>query len=99
MSAAQLTLRKMYAYRALDDFVLFYPFYSVYMATRSLTIFQIATLFMLWSFVDLVANVPAGVLADKYSHKNLLALGQLLKATSFVPWFAWHRRRPLTRNV
>jgi len=83
------TLRKIYAYRALDDFVLMYPFYSVYMAAKGLSIFQISTLFILWSVVDLMTNIPTGVLADKFSRKKLLALGQLLKAASFVSWFTY----------
>lgn len=69
------TLRKIYAHRLLDDLVLMYPFYSIYMATKGLTVLQISSLFVLWSVVDLVTNVPTGVFADKYSRKKLLALG------------------------
>lgn len=89
MTRLDTTLRKIYAYRALDDFVLMYPFYGVYMAAKGMSIFQISTLFILWSITSLVTNIPSGVLADKFSRKKLLATGQLLKAASFVPWFVY----------
>ncbi|HEX7259800.1 MAG TPA: MFS transporter, partial [Candidatus Saccharimonadia bacterium] len=80
------TLRKIYLFCFLDDFVLLYPFYSIYMAGKGLSLFQISTLLILWSLTDLIANIPLGVLADKYSRKNMLAIGQILKALSFISW-------------
>jgi MFS family permease len=80
------TLRKIYAFCFLDDFILMYPFYSIFMAEKGLSVFQISTLFIAWSLTDIIANVPLGVLADKYSRKLLLAIGQLLKAASFITW-------------
>ncbi|HEX3081933.1 MAG TPA: MFS transporter [Candidatus Saccharimonadia bacterium] len=87
--AVQSTIRRIYWYRALDDFVLMYPYYSVFMASKGLSVFQISTLLVLWSAVDLVTNVPTGVLADKYSRKTLIGIGQLLKAASFVVWLLY----------
>ncbi len=89
MADISVTLRKIYAYRALDDFVLLYPFYAIFMVTQGLSVFQISTLFIVWSVTDLLTNVPTGVLADKYSRKNLLGIGQLLKAVSFAVWFVY----------
>ena len=89
MTKLTATLRKIYAFRALDDFILIYPFYSIYMAAHGLSVFQISTLFILWSVVDLLTNVPTGVLADKYSRKNLLGIGQLCKAAGFLVWFLY----------
>lgn len=85
----QSTLNKIYVYKFLDDLVLMYPFYSVYMAAKGLSVLQISSLLVMWSAVDLLTNIPTGVFADKYSRKKLLALGQLLKAASFVPWFVY----------
>ncbi|HUC20406.1 MAG TPA: MFS transporter [Candidatus Polarisedimenticolaceae bacterium] len=82
----KVTLRKIYLFCFLDDFVLLYPFYSIYMASKGLSVFQISTLLILWSVTDIITNIPLGVLADKYSRKMLLGIGQLLKALSFVPW-------------
>ncbi len=83
------TLKKIYTYCTLDDFILIYPFYSIFMAAKGLSLFQISTLFIIWSVTDLLTNVPTGVLADKYSRKNLLGLGQLLKAAGFSVWFLY----------
>ncbi len=83
------TLNKIYTYRALDDFILMYPFYAIYMASKGLSVFQISTLFILWSVTDMIFNVPTGVLADKYSRKNILGIGQLLKAVGFALWFIY----------
>ncbi len=85
-NSLKTTLRKIYLFCFLDDFVLIYPFYSIYMAGKGLSIFEISTLLILWSVTDILTNVPMGVLADKYSRKLLLGIGQLLKAASFIPW-------------
>lgn len=83
------TLNKIYTYKFLDDLILMYPFYSVYMTAKGLSVFQISSLFVLWSLVSLLTNIPTGVFADKYSRKKLLALGQVFKAVSFVPWIIY----------
>ena len=89
MAHIQATLRKIYLFCALDDFVLLYPFYTIFMAAKGLSLFQISSLLIIWSAVDLLVNVPAGVLADKYSRKNLLALGQMFKAAGFAVWYLY----------
>jgi len=88
-TSLKTTLRKLYTYHALDDFVLLYPLYNVFMADHGLSIGQISSLLILWSLTDLATNIPAGVLADKYSRKTLLGVGQILKAAGFAIWYLW----------
>jgi len=83
------TIRKIYAYQAVKDFILLYPLYVILFASHGLSTFQISTLFILWSLTDLVTNVPMGVLADKFSRKHLLALGMLIEALGFLAWWLW----------
>lgn len=56
------------------------------MAGNGLDALQISSLLILWSVTDLVINIPTGVLADRYSRKTLLSIGQLLKGAGFVSW-------------
>jgi MFS family permease len=85
----EATIRKMYLYRALIDFILLYPLYSILFVNHGLSTFQISTLFIIWSVTDLVTNVPLGVLADKFSRKRLLVLGPLVEAAGFSVWLLW----------
>ena len=87
--AVRRTIRKIYAYKATREFVLLYPLYSIMFASHGLSTFQISTLLVVWSLTDIVATVPTGVLADKFSRKHLLALGQLLEAFGFLVWLLW----------
>lgn len=79
-------LGKIYAYRALDDFILIYPLYAVMFVDHGVSPSQLATLFAVWSAVGLALEVPSGVLADHFSRKHLLAIGQLLRAAGYICW-------------
>jgi MFS family permease len=82
------TIRKIYLYRSLIDFILLYPLYSILFANHGLSTLQISTLFIIWALTDIITNVPLGVLADKFPRKWLLALGPLIEAAGFFVWFA-----------
>jgi MFS family permease len=81
-------IRRLYAYRFLDDFILIYPLYQVMFAGQGLNLVEISWLFVIWSVTSIAAEVPTGVLADRYSRKNLLALGQLIRAAGFGFWLS-----------
>lgn len=77
---------RLYAYRFFDDFILIYPLYQVMFVDKGLNIMEISWLFVIWSVTSLIAEIPTGVFADRYSRKNLLALGQLIRAIGFLAW-------------
>jgi MFS family permease len=84
------TLRKIYLYKIFDYFMLIYALYAVMFVQRGgLDTFQISTLFIIWTATGIVFEVPTGALADKYSRRTVLAVGQVIRGLGFLLWLAW----------
>ncbi|MEE1758343.1 MFS transporter [Streptomyces sp. SP18BB07] len=76
----------LYGYAFLDDFVLLYPVYALLFSDTGLSIWQISSLFALWSLTGIVLEVPSGAWADAVSRRLLLWVGPLLTAAGFALW-------------
>ncbi|QOV39654.1 MFS transporter [Streptomyces ferrugineus] len=76
----------LYGYSFLDDFVLLYPVYALLFADTGLSLWQISSLFALWSVTAVVLEVPSGAWADTVSRRRLLWIGPLLTAVGFALW-------------
>lgn len=76
----------LYGYAFLEDFVLLYPVYALLFSDSGLTVWQISSLFALWSVTGVLLEVPSGVWADAVSRRLLLWLGPLLTAAGFTLW-------------
>lgn len=76
----------LYGYAFLEDFVLLYPVYALLFSDTGLTVWQISSLFALWSLTGVLLEVPSGVWADAVSRRLLLWLGPLLTAAGFALW-------------
>ncbi|QYX81433.1 MFS transporter [Streptomyces akebiae] len=76
----------LYGYAFLDDFVLLYPVYALLFSDTGLSIWQISSLFALWSVTGIVLEVPSGAWADAVSRRLLLWVGPLLTAVGFALW-------------
>ncbi|MFF9627230.1 MFS transporter [Streptomyces griseosporeus] len=76
----------LYGYQFLDDFVLLYPVYALLFADTGLSLWQISSLFALWSLTGVLLEVPSGAWADAVSRRLLLWLGPLLTAVGFALW-------------
>jgi MFS family permease len=76
----------LYGYAFLDDFVLLYPVYALLFSDTGLSVWQISSLFALWSLTGVVLEVPSGAWADAVSRRLLLWLGPLLTAAGFTLW-------------
>jgi MFS family permease len=76
----------LYAYSFLDDLVLLYPVYALLFADTGLSVWQITSLFVIWSSSSLVLEVPSGVLADTVSRRLLLVVGPLFTVVAFLSW-------------
>ncbi|MFD7132586.1 MFS transporter [Streptomyces sp. NPDC059894] len=76
----------LYGYAFLDDFVLLYPVYALLFAGTGLALWQISSLFALWSITGVLLEVPSGVWADAVSRRLPLWLGPLLTAAGFALW-------------
>lgn len=75
--------------RACEDGVLFYPVYALLFADAGLSTAQISTLFVTWSVVSFVFEVPSGAWADAWSRRRLYAIGAFLTAAGFASWTFW----------
>jgi MFS family permease len=79
----------LYAYLFLDDFVLLYPVYTLLFGDTGLSVWQISSLFVIWSVSSMVFEVPSGAWADATSRRRLLIVGPLLTAVAFTVWVAY----------
>ncbi len=78
--------QKIYTYRFLDDFILIYPLYAVMFSDKGLDAAHIASLFFAWSLTGILFEIPTGILADKFSRRKLLAIGQIIQAIGYAAW-------------
>ncbi|MFE9684841.1 MFS transporter [Streptomyces sp. NPDC002701] len=86
LSSARRLTATLYAYAFLDDFVLLYPVYALLFADNGLTVWQISSLFAVWSVTGVVLEIPSGAWADAVSRRTLLWCGPLLTAAGFTLW-------------
>jgi predicted MFS family arabinose efflux permease len=68
--------------------VLLYPVYTLLFSDSGLSVWQISSLFVIWSLSSLVLEVPSGAWADATSRRRLLVIGPLLTAVTFELWVA-----------
>ncbi|MFF0729233.1 MFS transporter [Streptomyces sp. NPDC004134] len=70
----------------MDDFVLLYPVYALLFADHGLSLWQVSSLFVIWSLTSLLLEVPSGAWADAFSRRLLLCAGPLLTGAGFTLW-------------
>ncbi|HVF14429.1 MAG TPA: MFS transporter [Acidimicrobiales bacterium] len=70
----------------LADTVPLYALYALLFADSGLSDAQISTLFLIWSTVGIVAEVPCGALADRFSRRAALVASGVLQAAGYVLW-------------
>ncbi|WP_347058909.1 MFS transporter [Blastococcus sp. HT6-30] len=73
---------------ALSELVPLYPLYALLFLDTGLSEAQLSLLFATWSLTALVTEVPAGLLADRWSRRGSLVLGGCLQAAAFALWTA-----------
>ncbi|WP_121745882.1 MFS transporter [Streptomyces sp. E2N166] len=78
--------RTLYGSAFCDEFVLLYPVYALLFSDTGLSVWQMSSLFAVWSLTSVVLEVPSGAWADAVSRRLLLVLGPLLTAAGFALW-------------
>jgi MFS family permease len=68
--------------------VLLYPVYTLLFSDTGLSVWQISSLFVIWSVSSMVFEVPSGAWADATSRRRLLVIGPPLTAVAFGLWVA-----------
>jgi MFS family permease len=71
---------------ALSEFVPLYPLYALLFLDTGLSTAEISALFAVWSVAAVLAEVPAGALADRWSRRGVLVCGAVLQAAAFGLW-------------
>lgn len=66
--------------------MLLYPVYALLFSDTGLSVWQISSLFVIWSVSSLAFEVPSGAWADATSRRRLLIIGPLLTAVAFAMW-------------
>lgn len=80
---------KIYLFLISSEFILLYPLYIVMFASSGLSALQISTLLIIWSVAILLAEIPSGALADRYSRRNLLVIAQLIRVSGYLMWIVF----------
>ncbi len=62
------------------------PLYALLFADAGMSGSQISALFIIWSVVAVVAEVPSGALADRYSRRVALVGAGVLQALAYALW-------------
>jgi MFS family permease len=65
-----------------------YPLYALLFADAGLSESRISALLAIWTAVAVVAEVPCGALADRFSRHLALVAGGVLQAAGYVLWTA-----------
>ncbi|GAA2548356.1 MFS transporter [Pseudonocardia hydrocarbonoxydans] len=78
----------MFGWALLADAVALYPLYALLFADTGLSDAEISLLFAIWSVVGIVAEVPTGALADRFSRRTCLVASGVLQAAGFALWTA-----------
>jgi MFS family permease len=71
-----------------DSLVPLYPLYALLFTDTGLSGGRISLLFAIWSAVGIVAEVPTGALADRFSRRANLVASGVLQAAGFALWTA-----------
>ncbi|MFI7608389.1 MFS transporter [Micromonospora sp. NPDC049366] len=76
----------LYGYAFLSQLVLLYPVYALLFADTGLSVWQISSLFVIWSASSILLEVPSGAWADAVSRRLLLCLAPLVTAAGYGLW-------------
>lgn len=78
----------MLGWALLADTVALYPLYALLFADTGLSDAEISLLLAVWSVVGIVAEVPTGAVADRFSRRSCLVASGVLQAAGFACWTA-----------
>ncbi|GAA3053992.1 MFS transporter [Pseudonocardia yunnanensis] len=76
----------MLGWALLADVIPLYPLYALLFADSGLSGAEISALFAIWSAVGVVAEVPSGALADRFSRRACLVAAGVLQAFGYGAW-------------
>lgn len=66
-----------------------YPLYALLFADTGLSDADISVLFVIWSGVGILAEVPMGAVADRFSRRQAMVAAGAGQAAGYVLWTVW----------
>ena len=82
--------KALYIYKFVGQCLPVYAFYPLLFLERGMTVSNVAMLIALWSVFNIAFEIPAGILADRWNRRNMLAIAAVLQGVCFVIWFFSH---------
>jgi MFS family permease len=76
-------IRLLYGFAFCDQFMIVIPLWVPYLATKGISMAQFMQLQAIFALVIVAAEVPTGLLSDRWGRKKVLLLGAILKAVGF----------------
>jgi MFS family permease len=76
----------MLGWALLAETIPLYPLYALLFVEAGLSVAEISALFVIWSAVGIVAEVPTGALADRFSRRGALVASGLMQAAGYAVW-------------
>jgi len=80
-------VKMLYIYKFIGQCLPIYAFYTILFINRGKSVSDIAILIALWSAFTIVFEIPAGILADRWNRRNMLAIAAALQGICFIIWF------------
>ncbi|MCL2235020.1 MAG: MFS transporter [Defluviitaleaceae bacterium] len=82
--------KALYLYKFVGQCLPIYAFYPILFLNRGMSVSEVLVLIALWSVFNIVFELPAGILADKWNKRNILAIAAALQGVCYVIWFFSH---------
>ncbi|MBP9690788.1 MFS transporter [Candidatus Woesebacteria bacterium] len=82
----KILITKLIFFQFINELNLIYPVYILLFLKYGLDAFQISLLLAIWAGSKLIFEVPTGILADKFSRRNLILIGRVLKVWALMTW-------------
>jgi len=82
-------LARIYAFKLFDSLILILPLYAVMFVDAGLTPTEVGVALAAWSIATFALQAPAGVLADLWPRRLILAGAQVMRGACFALWIVW----------
>ncbi len=83
-----MNTKKYYVYQFVKDLMPIYSIFMLMFENSGMAISEIFLLLTIWNIPVILLEIPSGMLADRWSRKNLIVIGSLLKTLCFVAWIS-----------
>ncbi|WP_338291617.1 MFS transporter [Enterococcus raffinosus] len=79
-------VKLLYRYKFMSHCLPIYAFYTLLFIERGMSISEIAILVSLWSGFSILFEIPSGILADRWSRRNMLVIASFVEGLCFFIW-------------